>query len=152
MPPSASEPDNKKEKATVVKEGGGGGDEEAAASAVKPDPDYEFRRQAMDLIEEWQSHDSDSPEDKALREQTLLPRVRTLVKHNLTHNAEIDACDLLMELDQVKMLKEIVDEHTDYERICLYLMRFLFSKKIGATFLNRLFSSAVFPTLLIRTT
>lgn len=108
--------------------------EETAATAapsageIRPDPDYEFRRQAIDLVQDWQSHDEDTDEHKQYRE-ALLPRIRDLVRHNLTHNAEVEACDILIDIERVDMLNEMAVElpHMDYQRICLYLMRFNFS-------------------------
>nr|CAD2202686.1 unnamed protein product [Meloidogyne enterolobii] len=97
---------------------------DAAASEIKPDPDYEFRRKALDLVEDWQKHDSDSQEDKKHREETILPKIKELVIHNLNHNAEIEACDILMEIERIDLLKEMAQklEHLDYERICLYIL------------------------------
>ena len=105
---------------------------DAAASEIKPDPDYEFRRKALDLVEDWQKHDSDSQDDKKHREETILPKIKELVIHNLNHNAEIEACDILMEIERIDLLKEMAQklEHLDYERICLYILRF-FSLKIS---------------------
>lgn len=99
---------------------------EAVTAEIKPDPDYEFRRKALDLVQEWQNHDSESTEDNLYREETILPKVKELVRHNLTNNAEIEACDLLMEIERIDILKEMAQqlEHLDYERICLYILRF----------------------------
>lgn len=96
-----------------------------AAGEIKPDPDYEWRRQAMDLIKEWQAHDNEEKDDD-YRENTLLPKIKDLVRHNLTNNAEVEACDILMEIDRIEILNEMAEQqqHMDYERICLYLMRF----------------------------
>lgn len=98
----------------------------STAGEIRPDPDYEFRRQAMDIMQEWQSHDGDNDEDKSYREN-MMPKVRDLVRHNLSTNAEIEACDLLMEIERADILLEMMkeQEHMDYERICLYLIRFL---------------------------
>jgi 26S proteasome regulatory subunit N1 len=97
-----------------------------AAGEIKPDPDYEWRRQAMDLIKDWQSHDSDENKDKEYRENTLLPKIKDLVRHNLTNNAEVEACDILMEIERIEILNEMAEQlkHIDFERICLYLLRF----------------------------
>lgn len=38
----------------------------------------------------------------------------------MAHNAETEACDLLMEIDQVDLLEQYVDA-TAYTRVCLYL-------------------------------
>ena len=47
----------------------------------------------------------------------------------LKHNAEADACDLLLELEQVDKLVDFVDKNT-FERVCLYILRYIFFKKI----------------------
>ena len=46
----------------------------------------------------------------------------------LKHNAEADACDLLLELEQVDKLVDFVDKNT-FERVCLYILRYIFFKK-----------------------
>lgn len=97
--------------------------EEEKKAEIKPDPDYEFRKLAMDLMQEWKQYSSGTDKDIASRE-AMKRRVRELVEHNLTHNAEIEACDLLKELEMIDMLLELtVLPHLDYERICLYLLR-----------------------------
>ncbi|KAI3422175.1 hypothetical protein GPALN_012708 [Globodera pallida] len=98
-------------------------DENSQACEIKPDPDYEFRRQAMDLMQEWNQHGEDTEEDKAHRKE-MLKRVKMLVQHNLAFNAEIEACDLLIELEMLDMLLDLakLDADLDYERISLYLM------------------------------
>ncbi|XP_055683961.1 26S proteasome non-ATPase regulatory subunit 2 [Lutzomyia longipalpis] len=50
----------------------------------------------------------------------LIDLVKQIVPYNMTHNAEADACDLLMEIEQLNLLEEYVDEST-YPRVCLYL-------------------------------
>jgi 26S proteasome regulatory subunit N1 len=95
-----------------------------AAGEIRPDPHYEVRKRAMDLVEEWKSHE----EDVEYCETNILPRVKEHVKQNLTSNAEIEACDILMDIDRIRMLIEMANElqNIDFERICLYLMRFVF--------------------------
>ena len=46
-----------------------------------------------------------------------------IVPFFLKHNAEADACDLLLELEQVGKLVEFVDKNT-FERVCLYIQRY----------------------------
>ncbi|RKP21880.1 26S proteasome regulatory complex, non-ATPase subcomplex, Rpn1 subunit [Rozella allomycis CSF55] len=45
-----------------------------------------------------------------------------LVPFFLSHNAESDACDLLIEIEGINKMKEYVDENT-YERVCMYLQK-----------------------------
>jgi 26S proteasome regulatory subunit N1 len=39
----------------------------------------------------------------------------------MKHNAEADACDLLMQIENVKILVDYVEKDT-YQRVCLYLL------------------------------
>ena len=124
---------------------------DVAATDIKPDPDYEFRRKALDLVQDWQSHDSESQEDNLYREETLLPKIKELVRHNLHNNAEIEACDLLMEIERIDILKEMARqlEHLDYERICLYILRFFFFLILFKNFKIFLFSTKNFLVVLL---
>ena len=40
----------------------------------------------------------------------------------MAHNAEAEACDLLMEIENVNLLIDYVEKDT-YARVCLYLLR-----------------------------
>ncbi|KAF5293696.1 hypothetical protein FQA39_LY03181 [Lamprigera yunnana] len=53
--------------------------------------------------------------------EILLPLVREIIKFNCKHHAEIQACDMLMEIDRLEILPEYIDD-TTYSRICLYLI------------------------------
>lgn len=44
-----------------------------------------------------------------------------IVPFFMTHNAEADACDLLIEMEALDHLIEFVDKNT-YERVCLYIL------------------------------
>lgn len=50
----------------------------------------------------------------------LIDLVRQILPYNMAHNAEADACDLLMEIEQLELLEEFVDDNT-FPRVCLYL-------------------------------
>ena len=39
----------------------------------------------------------------------------------MNHNAEAEACDLLMEIENVELLIEYSEKET-YQRVCLYLL------------------------------
>jgi 26S proteasome regulatory subunit N1 len=54
----------------------------------------------------------------------LLKMVHVIVPFNLTHNAEAEAVDLLIEVQRLKFLLELdtIDDK-NYQRICLYLMK-----------------------------
>ena len=58
-------------------------------------------------------------------EKGLLPLVRDIVEYCLQHNAETEACDLLMEIDSIGRIveEEFVTEEA-HERVCLYLTRY----------------------------
>ncbi len=42
----------------------------------------------------------------------------------MQHNAEIDACDLAMEIERLDLLEQFVDKNT-FHRVCLYMTRFV---------------------------
>jgi len=52
----------------------------------------------------------------------LLLMTKELVPYHMDHNAEAEACDLLMEIERLDILKDYVDENA-YPRVCLYLTR-----------------------------
>jgi 26S proteasome regulatory subunit N1 len=70
----------------------------------------------MEMTEEWRSSSSDE------RRSQLLLLVRDIVRHNMSHNAEVEACDLLTEIERLDLLLEYVEE-ADHGRVCLYLLR-----------------------------
>ncbi|KAI9015987.1 armadillo-type protein [Hyaloraphidium curvatum] len=51
----------------------------------------------------------------------LLKLAMDIVPFFLSHNAEADACDLLLELEALDKLPQFVDKNT-YERVCLYIV------------------------------
>lgn len=64
-----------------------------------------------EIAEEWNVDNSEA----------LLPLVRDVVDFDMKHSAEIQACDLLMEIDQLDLLTKHMD-HSNYPRVCLYLI------------------------------
>jgi 26S proteasome regulatory subunit N1 len=67
--------------------------------------------------------DGVDPEDDELLED-LLNFVHVIVPFHLTHNAEAEAIDLLIEVQRLKYLLELDTIHEDnYHRICLYLTK-----------------------------
>jgi len=56
------------------------------------------------------------------RKDQLLEEAHKIVPYHMKHNAESEACDLLMEMEQLDILSsgEYVDKDA-YERVCLYL-------------------------------
>lgn len=76
------------------------------------------RRLCTQIPEEWSAL-QEAGEDA---ESALLPLVRDIAVYCLEHSAEAEACDTLMEVERVGMLKELVTEDI-HERVCLYLTR-----------------------------
>ncbi|XP_073969023.1 regulatory particle non-ATPase 1 [Rhodnius prolixus] len=74
---------------------------------------HEYVRQLEgEIADEWST-----TEDK----DSLLPLVEGIIKFDMEHNAEIQACDLLMEIDRLDMLDSHMDQ-SNYSRVCLYLV------------------------------
>lgn len=61
----------------------------------------------------------------------LLPLVQDIVRFDMKHSAEIQACDLLMEIDRLDLLTQHM-EVSNYPRVCLYLVGFVFIQSINA--------------------
>ena len=47
---------------------------------------------------------------------------KEIVPYHMQHNAEAEACDLLMEIERLDLLQEYVDKDV-FPRVCLYLTR-----------------------------
>lgn len=71
-----------------------------------------FRQLEAEIAEEWSN-------DKENRNQ-LLSLIKSIVVFDMKHNAEIQACDLLMEIDRLDLLQ--VDK-SNYLKVCLYLIK-----------------------------
>lgn len=52
----------------------------------------------------------------------LVALSKDIVPYHMSHNAEAEACDLLMEIEKLELLQDYVDESA-YTRVCLYLTR-----------------------------
>lgn len=76
------------------------------------------RHLAGEVAKEWQEVEEN---DKA-QQETLLKLVKEIVPYNMAHNAEHEACDLLMEIERLDMLEDYIDENA-YGKVCLYLTR-----------------------------
>ena len=86
------------------------GSQEAIASFGHP---Y-IRRLCAQIPEVWGGERPDG--------ERLPTLVFDIVRYCLEHNAESEACDLLMEVEEVERIMEFVTEET-HERVCLYLTR-----------------------------
>uniref|UniRef100_A0A671KWF8 26S proteasome non-ATPase regulatory subunit 2-like n=1 Tax=Sinocyclocheilus anshuiensis TaxID=1608454 RepID=A0A671KWF8_9TELE len=71
---------------------------------------------AGEVAKEWQEIEEG---DKA-QQEVLLKLVKEIVPYNMAHNAEHEACDLLMEIERLDMLDTYIDENA-YAKVCLYL-------------------------------
>uniref|UniRef100_A0A673KHE4 RPN1 N-terminal domain-containing protein n=1 Tax=Sinocyclocheilus rhinocerous TaxID=307959 RepID=A0A673KHE4_9TELE len=74
------------------------------------------RHLAGEVAKEWQEIEEG---DKA-QQEVLLKLVKEIVPYNMAHNAEHEACDLLMEIERLDMLDTYIDENA-YAKVCLYL-------------------------------
>ena len=52
--------------------------------------------------------------------EKLLPLAKSIIKFNAHNNAEIQACDVALELDHLDLLVENLDEN-NYLKVCQYL-------------------------------
>ncbi|KAI8852143.1 hypothetical protein BC829DRAFT_385239 [Chytridium lagenaria] len=74
------------------------------------------RHVASEIIAEYTSR-----LEKELPRDDLIKLALEIVPFFLKHNAEADACDLLLELENIELLINYVDKDT-YARICLYIV------------------------------
>lgn len=78
-----------------------------------------FSHLAGEIAGEWA--ETDISENKEIRDKLIL-LTKQIVPYNMAHNAEAEACDLLMEIERLDLLEQYVDENI-YHRVCLYLTR-----------------------------
>ena len=88
---------------------------------------HEFVRSlAGEIGQEYNQRIVDSGADPESDEPfaDLLKMVHTIVPFHVTHNAEAEAVDLLIEVQRLKFLLDLdsIDDN-NYQRICLYLMK-----------------------------
>lgn len=60
------------------------------------------------------------PEASETFRKRLTDLIQQIIPYNMAHNAEAEACDLLMEVEKLDILEQYVDESA-YPRVCLYL-------------------------------
>jgi 26S proteasome regulatory subunit N1 len=77
------------------------------------------RHLTAELSEEWSEIDG-STADTLITKEGLLKLAEDIVPFYMKHNAEAEACDLLMEIDKLDILLKYVEKET-YQRVCLYL-------------------------------
>eukprot|EP00045_Choanoeca_perplexa_P012108 m.130781 g.130781 ORF g.130781 m.130781 type:complete len:893 (+) comp15889_c0_seq1:159-2837(+) len=73
-----------------------------------------------EIAEEFKARQSSSSEEPSSVED-LYQLASEIVPYCLSHNAEADACDLLMEIERLDMLEGEVDK-AGHQRVCLYLL------------------------------
>uniref|UniRef100_H2YBF9 26S proteasome non-ATPase regulatory subunit 2 n=1 Tax=Ciona savignyi TaxID=51511 RepID=H2YBF9_CIOSA len=76
------------------------------------------RHLSGEVANEWQDIDAEEEDTKEKLAKLLAIDV---VPYDMKHNAETEACDLLMEIEKLEMLVTFVDK-TTYSRVCLYLV------------------------------
>lgn len=74
-----------------------------------------FRHLAEEIRLEYSERNDGKTED-------LIKLASDIIPYDMKHNAEIDACDLSMEIERLDLLERYVDEST-FQRVCLYLVR-----------------------------
>ena len=77
-----------------------------------------FRHLTGEVSQEWQLLEEG---DKARRDE-LTKIMHEVVPYLMGHNAEPEACDLIMEIEKLDELMNYVDESA-YAKVCLYLKR-----------------------------
>ncbi|XP_056645931.1 26S proteasome non-ATPase regulatory subunit 2 [Diorhabda sublineata] len=75
------------------------------------------RHLAGEIAGEW--GETDFIVNTEIRDKLIL-LTKQIVPYNMAHNAEAEACDLLMEIERLDLLEQYVDENI-YSRVCLYL-------------------------------
>ncbi|KAK7081933.1 26S proteasome non-ATPase regulatory subunit 2 [Halocaridina rubra] len=75
------------------------------------------RHLAGEIAQEWETLGDDDG-----RRAELISEAHVIVPYHMQHNAEAEACDLLMEMEQLDLLtsQDYVDKDA-YPRVCLYL-------------------------------
>ncbi|XP_063990576.1 26S proteasome non-ATPase regulatory subunit 2 [Diachasmimorpha longicaudata] len=76
------------------------------------------RHLSGELAAEWD--EVNGGDDAETNTDKLITLVQEIVPYNMKHNAETEACDLLMEIEKLDLLEDYVDESA-YQRVCLYL-------------------------------
>lgn len=71
------------------------------------------------IAEEYKQRQEEQGE--AAKLDDLMALAEEIVPYCVTHNAEADACDLLMEIERMDLLEQHVDSKC-YDRVCLYLL------------------------------
>ncbi|CEF69124.1 26S proteasome non-ATPase regulatory subunit 2 [Strongyloides ratti] len=73
----------------------------------------------LDVVTAWKEI-GDTPEDEA-RAKVLMDLVSNVVEYYITHNSEVEACDLLMEIDRFDVLIKLA-KAGECQKLCNYLL------------------------------
>ena len=75
------------------------------------------RHLAGEVVQEYNA----AGEEEDARKDVLVAMAKLIVPSQMKHHAEAEACDLLMEVEQLDNLEQYVDDMA-YNRVCLYLV------------------------------
>ncbi|CAK9806013.1 26S proteasome non-ATPase regulatory subunit 2 [Anthophora quadrimaculata] len=79
---------------------------------------HEYVRQLeTEIVDEWTN--APVKDENRLRKE-LTPLVKSIIKFDMKHNAEIPGCDLCLEIDQLNFLNDYLDSR-NFERVGRYL-------------------------------
>ena len=79
------------------------------------------RHLSGEIAAEWGYLTGEGENETDLKDK-LIQLVKQIIPYNMAHNAEAEACDLLMEIEHLDLLEHYVDDNM-YHRVCLYLTR-----------------------------
>ncbi|XP_018353244.1 PREDICTED: 26S proteasome non-ATPase regulatory subunit 2-like isoform X2 [Trachymyrmex septentrionalis] len=80
---------------------------------------HEYVRQLeAQIVDEWTN--APIKEEREIRKR-LTPLIKSIIAFDTRHNAEIQACDLCLEIDELNFLAEYL-EPTNFARVCYYLI------------------------------
>ncbi|RLU24897.1 hypothetical protein DMN91_002988 [Ooceraea biroi] len=80
---------------------------------------HEYVRQLeAEIVDEWTN--APIKEEQEIRNQ-LTPLIKSIIAFDMKHNAEIQSCDLCLEIDELNLLPDHLDS-TNFARVCHYLI------------------------------
>ncbi|KAL8579194.1 26S proteasome non-ATPase regulatory subunit 2 [Nucella lapillus] len=74
------------------------------------------RHLAGQVAQEWQ----ETGEEQKEKREELTSLAKEIIPYHMNHNAEAEACDLMMEIERLDLAMQHVDEQA-FPRVCLYL-------------------------------
>eukprot|EP00092_Neocalanus_flemingeri_P016482 GFUD01017835.1.p1 GENE.GFUD01017835.1~~GFUD01017835.1.p1 ORF type:complete len:916 (-),score=272.31 GFUD01017835.1:78-2825(-) len=78
------------------------------------------RHLAGEVVNEYNALTEEDDSNGAIKAQ-MVEMAKNIIPSQMKHHAEAEACDLLMEVEQLGLLEQYVDESA-YNRVCLYLV------------------------------